>query len=472
MATVDRHGRVWRVRYVGPDGRRVVETGFRTEKTATDHGRRQEIAIADGSWVDPRQAHTCFSDYIDRWIAAQDLEPTTLATYRSLIRNQIKPSFGHWPTGDLDTTAVRTWIAGLRDAGFSESTVRAARRVLHTICEDAVAERLIVTNPARIPRRRGRVANRVSTNESLWAEPEQARAIAPRLRELTGRDDEYVLALTLAYTGIRWAEVVGLEATFCMPLGRNELRIEWQLAEVNGRFLRKEPKYGSVRTIPIPAFLSALLGEQLDRALRCEASDCGCGNRTYVFMGPDGGHPRRSNFARRYWRPVCDGYSRTARARAARQARPEAEPSARLGPYRCWPDPTRLEALTQDLADRGRHCRDRPGRAARAHGRRRARHLQPRVGSDADAARRGSAEALGAIARRTATRSQSCPLNTAHCWVYGLTAGRLSLARTRKQLLSNAIVVQTWSKRSVRTRRESVLRTTKRHLTCEFFAWS
>lgn len=308
VATVDRHGRGWRVRYVGPDGRRVVETGFRTEKTATDHGRRQEIAIADGSWVDPRQAHTCFSDYIDRWIAAQDLEPTTLATYRSLIRNQIKPSFGHWPTGDLDTTAVRTWIAGLRDAGFSESTVRAARRVLHTICEDAVAERLIVTNPARIPRRRGRVANRVSTNESLWAEPEQARAIALRLRELTGRDDEYVLALTLAYTGIRWAEVVGLEATFCMPLGRNELRIEWQLAEVNGRFLRKEPKYGSVRTIPIPAFLSALLGEQLDRALRCEASDCGCGNRTYVFMGPDGGHPRRSNFARRYWRPVCDGY--------------------------------------------------------------------------------------------------------------------------------------------------------------------
>jgi hypothetical protein len=32
-----------------------------------------------------------------------------------------------------------------------------------------------------------------------------------------------------------------------------------------------------------------------------------CGSGRYVFLGPDGGHYRRSNYARRVFRPACDG---------------------------------------------------------------------------------------------------------------------------------------------------------------------
>jgi hypothetical protein len=31
------------------------------------------------------------------------------------------------------------------------------------------------------------------------------------------------------------------------------------------------------------------------------------GSGRYVFLGPDGGHYRRSNYARRVFRPACDG---------------------------------------------------------------------------------------------------------------------------------------------------------------------
>jgi hypothetical protein len=39
---------------------------------------------------------------------------------------------------------------------------------------------------------------------------------------------------------------------------------------------------------------------------------CGCaaqhgGSGRYIFLGPDGGHYRRSNYARRVFRPACDG---------------------------------------------------------------------------------------------------------------------------------------------------------------------
>lgn len=315
MASAERHGKGWRVTYKDPGGRRVRESGFRTKEDALRHGRRQELAIQDRVWVDPREAITCFGDYLRTWLSAQDLELNTMTTYRSLIRNQIEPSFGSWAIGDIDQTAVKAWIKGLRDAGFSESTVQSARALLHTILEDAVTDKLIALNPARLPRRRGKVAARAETPPSLWAEPEQVVAIARRLPDLTHRQDEYVLVLTMAYTGMRWGEVVGLEREQCQPLGRKELRVDWQLAEVNGRFYRLPPKGGTSgrRTLRVPDFLNELLTEQAKRARRCEADGCGCGNRTYMFLGPDGAHPRRSNFSRRHWRPACNGFPEARR---------------------------------------------------------------------------------------------------------------------------------------------------------------
>jgi Phage integrase family len=42
------------------------------------------------------------------------------------------------------------------------------------------------------------------------------------------------------------------------------------------------------------------------------------GSGQYVFLGPDGGHYRRSNYARRVFRPACDGRYQDAPSRPAR----------------------------------------------------------------------------------------------------------------------------------------------------------
>ena len=113
---------------------------------------------------------------------------------------------------------------------------------------------------------------------------------------------------------MRWGEAIGLERDLLLP---TLINVEWQLREVSGRFHRLPPKDDSYRStnvepltpVDIPPFLIELLTAQAGKHARqrctCAAEHDGSGR--YVFLGPDGGHHRNSNYARRIFRPACDG---------------------------------------------------------------------------------------------------------------------------------------------------------------------
>ena len=50
--------------------------------------------------------------------------------------------------------------------------------------------------------------------------------------------------ITMHYTGMRWGEATGLEASCVKP---GSIRIWWQLAGVNGLSVKIPPKYGNRR---------------------------------------------------------------------------------------------------------------------------------------------------------------------------------------------------------------------------------
>jgi hypothetical protein len=53
---------------------------------------------------------------------------------------------------------------------------------------------------------------------------------------LSGRDDEFVAVVLKGFTGMRWAELVGLETEF---VRRGSIRVEWQSYELDtGEFLQ------------------------------------------------------------------------------------------------------------------------------------------------------------------------------------------------------------------------------------------
>jgi hypothetical protein len=133
------------------------------------------------------------------------------------------------------------------------------------------------------------------------------------------------MLVTIAYTGMRWGETIGLERDLLLP---SLINVEWQLHEIRGIFHRLPPKDDSYRStnwephlpVDLPPFLADLLAAQVRShpQQRCACVGQHGGSGQYVFLSRDGTHYRRSNYARRVFRPACDGRNEPAKSKASR----------------------------------------------------------------------------------------------------------------------------------------------------------
>ena len=321
MAYAEKRGkgsRPWRVKYKIPGGE-ASQSGFETKQAALAWGRDQEAKVRAGTWTDPAAGEITVSEWIDRWTAMQDVGPSTTANREYRIRRFIRPYWDKRTLNSLTGEEITVWEQKLPAIeGVSRSTANDARSLLHTILGDAAAAKppLIPFNPAVRPRNRGRRTGRGldRSPQRAWATPLEVLLIAERAALLAGRDDEFTMLITIGYTGMRWGETIGLERDLLLLALIN---VEWQLREVSGRFHRLPPKDDSYRStkyeplvpVDLPAFLAELLAVQAGKRAgqRCACAAGHDGSGRYVFLGPDGGHHRNSNYGRRVLRPACDG---------------------------------------------------------------------------------------------------------------------------------------------------------------------
>ena len=321
MAYAEKRGKgpePWRVKYRVPGGE-ASQSGFETKQAALEWGRDQEAKVRAGTWTDPAAGEITVSEWIDRWTAMQDVGLSTMANREYRIRRFLLPHWGQRTLNSLTGEEIALWERRLpATEGVSRGTANDARSLLHTILGDAAAARppLIPFNPAVRPRNRGRRTGRKldRSPQRAWATPLEVLLIAERAALLARRDDEFTALVTIGYTGMRWGETIGLERDFLLP---KLINVEWQLREIGGRFHRLPPKDDSYRStkyeplvpVDLPPFLAELLAAQAGRYARrrctCAAEHEGRGR--YVFLGPDGGHYRNSNYARRIFRAACDG---------------------------------------------------------------------------------------------------------------------------------------------------------------------
>lgn len=324
MASAEKRGAYWRARPILADGTkgtyRYGHDGkrFTTKTAALKFAEEIEADIRRNLWKDPKSGDILLQDWVNRWFGAQDLEETTLEGYKWHIEVHILPYFGTQSLRMLNALDIAAWeIALHRNGVCGKTSAASARTLLHTILSDAVAAGVIPANPAVRQRNRGKKNGkaRVRGPEQVWATPFEALLVAERLSLLSGRPDEFIHALTIAYTGMRWAETVGLERQY---FRLSNIRVEQQLYEHKGRWLKKPPKDDSYRTIVLPPFLSDLLSRQLQNHPEgtCSCSGpWGCGGGRYMFLPDHGDHERRSNFGRRRWRPAVDGRHADAKDR-------------------------------------------------------------------------------------------------------------------------------------------------------------
>jgi hypothetical protein len=95
VAYAERRGRgrqPWRVKYKLPSGVETSESGFETKTAALAWGRDQEARIREGRWTDPDAGKITVSEWIDRWLAMQDVGISTVETREYLIGRFIRPA--------------------------------------------------------------------------------------------------------------------------------------------------------------------------------------------------------------------------------------------------------------------------------------------------------------------------------------------------------------------------------------------
>ena len=236
MAYAEKRGNLWRARWRGPDGTLEQKPGFRTKKEAEAYGRDQESAIRSHTYVEPQSLQLTVTGWVNRWFPALDLEPSTLSNYRYSIEVHILPAFGERTLRSLTPEEIAQWELGIVKSGLSRRTARDARTVLTVCLSDAIPRHLQV-NPAARKRGKGRNGvprlQRIEQAEKVWSTPLQALLLAERAAALTGEETEFVMLLTIAYTGMRWSEALGLAPAYVHD---DVIDVRWTLYELRGRF--------------------------------------------------------------------------------------------------------------------------------------------------------------------------------------------------------------------------------------------
>jgi integrase len=223
------------------------------------------------------------SDYLARWLAEviklHD-RPATYALYEMMIRLYIGPGLGSKRLDRLTVRDVQTWVNKLaascqccaqgKDAARpknerqccaigkccgkvpSQRTVQAARNVLRAALNQAIAEDLLIRNPAALAR--------VRTPRKQRREPwsvDEARRFLENAR--TARDPLYAAYVLVLVLGLRRGEVLGLTWDDVRTTAA-ELHITRQLQRISGELLHSETKTeGSASILPLPDICLAAL---------------------------------------------------------------------------------------------------------------------------------------------------------------------------------------------------------------------
>ena len=330
----DRTRYVWRF-----EGQRYWTAFYDDPEAARADATTQITEQLQGSWHERSGPRMLLEEWIDLWVSMLgDIEPTTLAKYKYFVENHILPVFQGRQLGSLTFEEIEAWDNAIptrisaRGRPYARSVASSARSILITILGDAVHAGKIDRNPAeRRKGRRGRMrakgrapAHAAQQTAANVITPFQALCLAERCALLSGQDIDFVMNVFAAWTGVRWGELLAVEGSAgkdspvqISKAGISTYAVDWQLRELGGAVRKSAPKDGSYRVLDLPPFLADIIGWAMDNrreTCSCPLSDerpvCKGDDRApanYLFLGPRGGHPRRSNYAEDFLTPAAEG---------------------------------------------------------------------------------------------------------------------------------------------------------------------
>lgn len=329
MPYAEQRGRKWRVKFNtytrNPETGKWIydqEGGFDTEKEALEYGLDRESDARNDRYVSRRDGAVLMSDYCRTWPQTQDVGHLRKKAIKSMIRLYVEPKWGDMAVNDIKASAVRAWKIWLdSQPNIGDGYGREIFGVFSMMMDDAVEDGMIQSSPVQKKRRRGRYkkTKRERKREMRIEDVHQLACNALIYWGFAG----YVFILTMAFTGMRPAELYALRREYCHPnwpasdprtdpdeevryeedmeryAGDDPMpaiRVEWQHQREDGELKLFPPKYESRRTLVVPPFLAELL----EMLLKSHDGE-------WVFPSIDNGELANANFSFTYWRKIADG---------------------------------------------------------------------------------------------------------------------------------------------------------------------
>ncbi|WP_447712047.1 tyrosine-type recombinase/integrase [Mycobacterium sp. C31M] len=328
MASIKKYptekGDRYRVQYRTPDNRVTQRRGFKTKKDAEDFAATVHVSKLRGEYIDPAAAQITIGELGPDWLARRThLKPSSRRVEEVAWRVHVEPKWGRTKLADLRHSAVKSWVADMgrekrnadgevvRKAAGPVTVIR-AHAVLAGILDDAVADRRILTNPAR----KVKMPRKVRGDHNYLTD-EQVMALAEEAAAGRGGHDKGVIILVLAYCGLRWGELAGLHVADIDPL-RRRIHVRRNAVNVGGTVEVGTPKTHERRIVPMPKFVAELV-----------AGVCRGKPRDAVVFPAAGGGYAKSPGAHTWFEGAVTRCRNTAdEARAAEaKANPDADPT-------------------------------------------------------------------------------------------------------------------------------------------------
>ena len=227
----------------------------KTQKEVREKMQAAAVEINQGTYTAPQRMTV--GQWLDVWAADYlgGVKPATMSSYKSQIKNHLKPALGAVRLSELHAHTVQRCINGLE--GYTPATIRQAYKVLHNALEKAVELDYIPRNPAdkcTLPR--------MEQKEIKPFDDEQTAAL---LQAVKGGRLEYIVSVAL-FTGLRMSELLGLTWD-AVDFDKGTVTISKQLARPEHRKagLFISPKSGKARTITPAASVFTVLKAQRRR---------------------------------------------------------------------------------------------------------------------------------------------------------------------------------------------------------------
>jgi integrase len=205
-----------------------------------------------------------FAVFARAWLnaLAGTVKARTLAEYRRLYDTYVAPEFATRPVGAVSPADARRFRADLINKGLARGTIKHAFDVFRRVLDVAVTDGAIPANPAAsvpLPRTTATGDTPVFAPHPLTSEQ-----VARLSAHIGARHKVYgLVVLFLAYSGLRAAELAGLEVGD-VDLAKHTVRVQRTKRKVRGGWETGTPKSRkSRRVVPLDSWLADDLGAYL-----------------------------------------------------------------------------------------------------------------------------------------------------------------------------------------------------------------